>query len=90
MRLHMGVLAATVGVPAYMVSYDPKVAAFANAMGYPTPQNIESTTAERIFDGFQSFIKDRERVVANVQRKRDELAKQAQENIEVLVSTVGT
>ena len=90
MRLHLGVLATTVGVPAYMVSYDPKVVAFANAMGYPPPQNIEEATAERVFDGFQSFIRDRERLVANVLRKRDELAKSAQENIEVLVSAVGS
>ncbi|HXH59959.1 MAG TPA: polysaccharide pyruvyl transferase CsaB [Fimbriimonadaceae bacterium] len=89
MRLHAGVLAATVGVPAYMVSYDPKVNAFANAMGLPTPQKIEGTTAERIFDGFQAFMKDRERVVASIRRRRDELSKKAEENIEVLVSTVG-
>ncbi len=90
MRLHAGILASTVGVPAYMVSYDPKVNAFANAMGYPAPLNIETATPERIFDGFQSFIKDRERIVANIQRKRDELTKQAQGNIEVLVSAIGT
>jgi polysaccharide pyruvyl transferase CsaB len=89
MRLHAGILATTVGVPAYMVSYDPKVTAFANAMGYPTPLNIEGATAERIFEGFQSFIRDRERLVANVERKRDELKKQAQENIEVLVAAIG-
>jgi polysaccharide pyruvyl transferase CsaB len=90
MRLHAGILAATVGVPAYLVSYDPKVTAFANAMGYPTPQNIEGTTAERVFDGFQAFMKDRERVVEGVKRRRDELSKQAKENIELLVATVGT
>ena len=90
MRLHAGILATTVGVPAYMVSYDPKVTSFANAMGYPTPLNIESATAERVFDGFQSFMRDRDRVVENVKRKRDELSKQAQENIEALVSVVGT
>lgn len=90
MRLHAGILATTVGVPAYLVSYDPKVTAFANAMGYPTPQNIESTTAERVFDGFQTFMKDRDRLVESIARKRDELAKQAQENIDILVSSVGT
>jgi polysaccharide pyruvyl transferase WcaK-like protein len=90
MRLHAGVLATTVGVPAYMVSYDPKVTAFANAMGYPTPLNIEGATPERLFDGFQTFIKDRDRLVVNILRKRDELTKQAQENIEVLVSAIGT
>jgi polysaccharide pyruvyl transferase CsaB len=90
MRLHAGILATSVGVPAYMVSYDPKVTAFANSMGYPTPLNIQGATADRIFDGFQSFIKDRDRLVANVERKRDELTKQAQQNIDVLVATLGT
>jgi polysaccharide pyruvyl transferase CsaB len=90
MRLHAGILATSVGVPAYMVSYDPKVNAFANSMGFPAPLNIQGATAERIFDGFQSFVKDRERLVATVERKRDELSKQAQQNIEVLVAALGT
>jgi polysaccharide pyruvyl transferase CsaB len=90
MRLHAGILATSVGVPAYMVSYDPKVNAFANSMGYPTPLNIQGATADRIFDGFQSFIKDRERLVANVERKRDELTQQAKQNIELLAATIGT
>ncbi len=90
MRLHAGILATTVGVPAYMVSYDPKVTAFANAMGYPTPQNIESTTPERVFDSFQAFMKERDRLIPTVKRKRDEFSKLAQENIDVLVSAVGT
>ena len=89
MRLHAGILATTVGVPAYMVSYDPKVNAFTNAMGYSTPLNIENATAESLFDGFKAFMKDRDKLVTNIKRKRDELATQAQENIEVLVSTVG-
>jgi polysaccharide pyruvyl transferase CsaB len=90
MRLHAGILAATVGAPAYMVSYDPKVTAFANAMGYPTPQNIETTTAERLFDSFQAFMRDRDRTVEMVKRKRDEFSILARENIDVLVSCVGT
>ncbi|MCH8980372.1 MAG: polysaccharide pyruvyl transferase CsaB [Armatimonadetes bacterium] len=88
MRLHAGILATTVGVPAYMVSYDPKVNAFANAMGFSTPPNIQDVGASQIHDGFLSFIKDRDRLVASVERRRDELAKKAQENIEVLVSAV--
>jgi hypothetical protein len=73
-----------------MVSYDPKVTAFANAMGYPTPQNIETTTAERLFDSFQAFMRDRDRTVEMVKRKRDEFSILARENIDVLVSCVGT
>ena len=89
MRLHAGILATTVGVPAYMVSYDPKVNAFANALGFSTPPNIQDVDASQLHSGFLAFIKDRDRLIVSVRRKRDELAKQAQENIEVLVSAVG-
>ena len=89
MRLHAGILATTVGVPAYMVSYDPKVNAFTNAMGFSTPPNIQDVNAGQILSGFLSFIKDQDRLPASIERRRDELAKKSQENIEVLVSAVG-
>lgn len=89
MRLHAGILATTVGVPSYMVSYDPKVNAFVNAMGMPAPQDIRNTTAERIFDGFQTMMKDREALVTKIRAKNDEFKRQASESIDVLVSTVG-
>lgn len=89
MRLHAGILAATVGVPPYMISYDPKVTAFANALGFSTPPSMQGITADRIFDGFQTFLKDRERIAASLERKRDDLAKAAYGNIEVLQSCLG-
>lgn len=89
MRLHAGILAATMGVPPFMISYDPKVTAFANGMGFSTPPTMQGITAERIFDGFQTFIKDRDRTAAALERKRDEWATAAQGNIELLRSTVG-
>ena len=88
MRLHAGILAATVGVPPYMVSYDPKVTAFANAIGASTPPTMQGLTAQRLFDGFVSTIKDRERASASLLKRRDELAKQAALNIDVLESTL--
>ncbi len=89
MRLHAGILATTVGVPAYMVSYDPKVNAFANAMGMSAPQDIRTTTAERIFEGFQTMIKDKEALVAKIRKQNDEFSILAQENIDALVTTLG-
>ena len=89
MRLHAGVLAATVDVPAYMVSYDPKVAAFSNLMGYPAPPSVQGITAQRIFDGFQTFIKDRERLAASLERRRAELAASARSNIDILDACFG-
>lgn len=89
MRLHAGILGATVGVPAYMVSYDPKIRSFSNMMGFSAPPSIERITADSLFSGFQTFYRDKEKLIVSVSKKRDELALQAQANIEVLVSTVG-
>lgn len=89
MRLHAGILAATVGVPPYMVSYDPKVTAFANSLGFPAPPKIEGLTAERLFDGFQSFIKDRERTAESVRKMRAEMAKSAEINLDALDALFG-
>lgn len=89
MRLHAGILASTVGVPAMMVSYDPKVTAFANAMGWPTPQNIQGVTAARLYDAFQSFIKDRDRIAGSLPKKREQMAAAAAQNIDLLASVLG-
>lgn len=89
MRLHAGILAATVGVPAFMVSYDPKVTAFANMLGYPAPPMVQGATAQRLFDGFQGFIKDRERLAASLERRRAELSEAAKGNIAVLDDCFG-
>jgi polysaccharide pyruvyl transferase CsaB len=84
MRLHAGILAATVGVPVYLVNYDPKVAALANVLGAPTPPTVQGLTAQRLFEGFQGFVKDRDRVSQALRKRRDELAAQAMANIEAL------
>ncbi len=88
MRLHAGVLAATVGVPAYMVSYDPKVTAFANAIGSPAPPTMQGLTAQRVFDGFVAYLKDRDRAVAALRQRTDDLRRQAQTNVEALASAL--
>jgi polysaccharide pyruvyl transferase CsaB len=84
MRLHGGILAATCGVPPFMISYDPKVIAFAKLMDLPAPPNIEGLTADRLFDTFMSFLKDGERNRKIIAKKKVELRKQAELNIEVL------
>lgn len=89
MRLHGGILATTVDVPPYMVSYDPKVNAFANLMGLPAPPSMEGLTADRLFHGFTEFNKDRDRRLAEIMRKRDEQAKAAEGNIEALSAALG-
>jgi hypothetical protein len=72
-----------------MVSYDPKVTAFVNSLGYPAPLTMQGITAERIFEGFQTFIKDREKFAQALVKQREELVKAAQANIDVLAGCLG-
>ncbi len=84
MRLHAGILGATVGIPALMVSYDPKVAAFSKLMETSAALPMEGLTATRLFDAFTSFMKDRERNGKILERKRAEMIKLAQGNMEIV------
>lgn len=83
MRLHAAILASTVGVPPFIVSYDPKTVAFAKLLGLPAPPNIEGLTAQRLFDLFVQHQKEAERNRQIVQRSVAELVKLAQGNIEL-------
>jgi len=84
MRLHAGILAATVGVPALMVSYDPKVTAFSRVMEMGASLEMEGLTATRLLNAFVSFQKDRERNARILERKRDEQRKAAELSAEVI------
>jgi len=88
MRLHAGILASMVGVPVCMVSYDPKVAAFAKQLDLPTPPNMKDISAQRIFDYFQSCMKTREQWVKSMERRVVEQKKAAELNIELLMSSL--
>ena len=89
MRLHAGVLAATMGVPSYMISYDPKVQAFTTMMGFAAPPKVENVTADKLFAGFQSMMSSRDRVVETMNRRKAEAVQKAEINIEVLTSAIG-
>lgn len=84
MRLHAGILAATVGVPPFMVSYDPKVAAFAKLLDLQTAPNVTGLTPQRLFESFTQFMKDRERNDKILARKKEELVKLAWSNMDIL------
>lgn len=84
MRLHAGILASTVGVPPLMVNYDPKVAAFAKMLDLTTPIAMEGLTAQRLFEHFMAFQKDRDRNIKIMERKRDEFKQLALVNIETV------
>lgn len=83
-RLHAAILATTVGVPPLMISYDPKVSAFAKMLDVGNPVNLEGLTPQRLFDSFQQFNRERERNLKIIERKRVELQKAALVNVEVV------
>jgi polysaccharide pyruvyl transferase CsaB len=89
MRLHAGILAATVGVPPLMINYDPKVAAFSKLLDLGPAVPLENLTAPRLLDVFLSFLKDKERNVKILERRREEQAKSAELSIELIKSIVG-
>ncbi len=90
MRLHAGILAATVGIPPIMVSYDPKVAAFSKMLDVGPALPMEGLTAARMLDTFLASQKDRERNEKILERKFAELYKSAQLNIELVHDTMGS
>ena len=81
MRLHAGVLAASVGIPPFMVSYDPKVTAFAKLLDLAAAPPMEGLTGQRLFDLFMDFQKSRERHEKLMQKKLEELRAQAEGNV---------
>lgn len=83
MRLHAGILAATVGVPPFMVSYDPKVTAFAKLLDLQAAPNVTGLTPQRLFDSFMQFLKEKERNQKVMERKQQELVKLAAQNLEI-------
>ncbi len=84
MRLHAGILAATVGVPPFMVSYDPKVNAFSKLLDLQAAPSVVGLTPQRLFDSFMQFMKDKERNEKLMERKRADLMKLAELNLEIL------
>jgi polysaccharide pyruvyl transferase CsaB len=84
MRLHAGILAATVGIPPFMVSYDPKVTAFAKMLDLASAPPIDGLSASRLFESFMAFNKDRARNERMLERKREELSKSAAQNLEIM------
>ncbi len=84
MRLHAGILAATVGVPPLMINYDPKVAAFSKMLDIGSALPMDNLTPQRLFEAFMTFQKDNERLTKVMQRKREELRREAMFNIQAV------
>jgi polysaccharide pyruvyl transferase CsaB len=90
MRLHAGILATSVNVPAMMVSYDPKVASYSRLMELGNALSLEGITATRMLDAFVSFNKDHSRNQKIVERKREELQKAAEGNVQAVLDLMKT
>jgi polysaccharide pyruvyl transferase CsaB len=88
MRLHAGILAATVNVPALMISYDPKVAAYARIMEVGNAVSLDGISATRLLDAFVGFSKDQARHVKIVERKQAELQKAAEMSVQAVVDVL--
>jgi polysaccharide pyruvyl transferase CsaB len=88
MRLHAGILATTVGVPSMMVSYDPKINALSKLLDIGPVTAVEGLTPQRLFEGFMTFLKERDRNIKTLERRKEELAKLAYGNVELLVETL--
>lgn len=84
MRLHAGILATTVGVPPLMINYDPKVAAFSKMLDIGGALPIDNITPQRVFEAFMQVQKDHDRLVKVMQRKREELRREAMFNIQAV------
>jgi len=89
MRLHAGILATTVGVPPFMVSYDPKVAAYSKMLDLGGSMPIEGLTAQRLFENFSAFQRDRERNIKVLLKKRDEFRQAALISVEAVREGLG-
>jgi polysaccharide pyruvyl transferase WcaK-like protein len=83
MRLHAGILAATVGVPPIMISYDPKVTAFARQLDIGAALPLESLTPQRLFDSFRTHHKNMDKMRPIVEKKRIELLSEAMKSVEL-------
>jgi polysaccharide pyruvyl transferase WcaK-like protein len=89
MRLHAGILAATVDVVPFMVSYDPKVTALTNVLGLPAAPSVEGLKAGRLFDLFIEAQRTRERNAAALPAKIQQLAAQAQSSVDAMLDVLG-
>lgn len=83
MRLHAGILAATVGVPPIMISYDPKVTAFARQLDIGAALPLESLTPQRLFDSFRTHHRNMDKMRPIVEKKRIELLSEAMKSVEL-------
>ena len=84
MRLHGGILATACGVPCIMLSYDPKVQAFAKEAGVPC-LSMNNLTPDRVLEAVQVLIKDHDGAKQRTLLAKEKLAKLAQKNVDLVL-----
>lgn len=84
MRLHAGILACVAGIPPMMISYDPKISAFAEIMHLPSPLSVQNLTPDRLWNAFQEYEREKDNLKLILEKKRLEQTELARKNVTIL------
>lgn len=89
-RLHAGILAASLGVPPYLVGYDPKVTALAKQLDLPCAPAPDRLTAERLTEGLMDFLRQRDALATRLPGRVTPLVEGASRNLSVLQAALAS
>jgi len=89
MRLHAGILAATAGVAPLMVSYDPKVTAFARELNFGAPLEFDGLTPAKLLDAYKAHARARAHNQTLLMERLAAFRGAAQENVDLVAQALG-
>lgn len=89
MRLHALIFAGSMGTPFIAISYDPKIDAFAEAMGEAPVARADDLDADRVLERLRHLWPRRRQVGEALALRADELGERAARAIDVAVSLLG-
>lgn len=88
-RLHALILGALAGVPVLGLSYDPKVAAFLDALGRPPVAQLPRVEEQKLGQALLEAVKHRDEIVAAQNQCLTALRAAAEMNIRLVAETLG-
>ncbi len=88
-RLHALILGALAGVPVLGLSYDPKVAAFLDALGRPPVAQLPRVEEQKLGQALLDAVKHRGDIVAAQNERLIALRTAAEQNIRLVAETLG-